>query len=337
MSAVVVFMLWAAPKVLFAGGVENDSTKKLNQKIYFTPANDRFFSSEIQKKIGEVDGKKILEFVKTLTADSFQGRASGTIGYNRAGYWLAGQFEQIGIKPFLKHSYFQPFKIANQYITQRIYADVKGDSSETFNVIGWVEGQELKDEFVVITAHLDHLGMKLSVTGDKDTIFCGANDNASGVSVMMSVGQTLVAMKPRRSILLIAFSGEEVGLLGSKYFVEHSPVPLQQIRFLLNLDLVGSGHDGIMVQGVNDFPQEFSAVTGINQSYFGFELSTRPNSPNSDQYYFNALGVPAFFMYAYKGTNPYHAPGDVWQGLDPMILENVAKFSVMVLWKFSQF
>ncbi|NUM79397.1 M28 family peptidase [bacterium] len=338
MSAVVVFMLWTvAPRFSVAGGVENDSTKKLNQKIYFTPADDHFISSEINKKIDKVDGMKILEFVKTLTADSFEGRASGTIGYNKAGQWLAGQFKRVGIKPFLKHSYFQPFKIAHQYIRQRIYADVKGDSAETFNVIGWIEGQELKNEFVVMTAHLDHLGMKLSMTGDKDTIFYGANDNASGVSVMLSVGETLVEMKPKRSILFVAFSGEEVGLLGSKYFVEHSPVPLEQIRFLLNLDLVGSGHDGIMVQGVNDFPQEFSTVSGINRSYFGFELSTRPNSPNSDQYYFNALGVPAFFMYAYKGTNPYHLPGDVWQGLDMMVLENVAKFSAMVVWKFAQF
>ncbi|MBX7152358.1 M28 family peptidase [bacterium] len=335
MSAVVVFILCAAPfKSLLAGNAESDTTNKLNQKKILSPAENHFFSSEIQKKINEVDGKKILEFVKILTTDSFQGRASGTTGYNKSAQWLAGQFEQMGVKPFLERSYFQPFKIANHDIQQRIYADTKGDSAETFNVVGWIEGGEWKDEFVVITAHLDHLGMKRGMT---DTIYYGANDNASGVSVMLTVGETLAAMKPKRSILFVAFSGEEVGLLGSKYFVEHSPVSLKKIRFFLNLDLVGSGHDGLMVQGVNNFPQEYSIVSEINKSFFNFELSTRPNSPNSDQYFFNAIGVPAFFMYAYKGTNPYHLPGDIWQGLDPMIMENMAKFSAMIIWRFAQF
>ena len=137
-------------------------------------------------------------------------------------------------------------------------------------------------------------------------------------------------------MIFIAFAGEEVGLNGSAYFVTHAPIDLKKIKLLINLDLVGSGKQGLMVQGVDGHESEFSEIRQINQKYFQFELGTRLNSPNSDQYYFHLLGVPAFFMYAYNGTIPYHSPGDTADKIDPAVVENVAKFVLMNVWNFAQ-
>jgi Zn-dependent M28 family amino/carboxypeptidase len=289
---------------------------------------DSVFNEAILKLVDNINAKDIRSLITILASDSFEGRATGSRGFDKAANFVRLQFEQNGLRP-IGDSYFQKFKIETQTLRSRIHLqNTAGDSVETMNVIGIKEGSLHKDEYVVITAHLDHLGRT------KDSVYHGANDNASGVAVLLTASQALKNIFPNRSVVFIAFTGEEVGLMGSAYFVTHPLIDLKKIKFMINLDLVGSGPNGIMVQGVDGQPNELKEIQKINQKYFQFELGTRPNSPNSDQYYFHLLGVPAFFIYAYNGTMPYHSPGDVAEKIDPAVVENVAKFVLMNVWRF---
>jgi aminopeptidase YwaD len=173
---------------------------------------------------------------------------------------------------------------------------------KTANVCAVVKGTEKPDSFIFITAHYDHLGGM-----GKDTYFPGANDNASGVSLLMNLAH-YYAMHPQRySIAFICFAGEEAGLIGSKYFTENPLVPLKQIRFLLNTDLAGTGEEGIMVVNATEFPKEFEMMTKINEENKLLPaVKPRGKAAISDHYFFSEKGVPAFFFYTLGGIKAYH-------------------------------
>ncbi|MBL7959008.1 M20/M25/M40 family metallo-hydrolase [bacterium] len=292
--------------------------------------SDSSFDKTILELVDKVNGKDIRSLIETLASDSFEGRATGSAGFEKAADFVAQHFEKNNVVP-IGSSYFQKFKLDTKTVRSKVHLhETSNDSVETMNVIGIKKGTFHPDEYVLIMAHLDHLGKR------QDSVYHGANDNASGVAVMMTVAEMLKNVNTSRSVVFIAFTGEEVGLMGSAYFVTHPPIDLKKIKFMVNLDLVGSGSNGMMVQGIDGHENEFSEIQQINQTYFQFELGTRPNSPNSDQYYFHLLGVPAFFMYAYNGTMPYHSPGDTAEKIDILVVENVAKFVLMNAWKFAQ-
>ena len=116
-----------------------------------------------------------------------------------------------------------------------------------------VKGTAQPDSFIFITAHYDHLGGM-----GKDTYFPGANDNASGDALLLSLAKYYVAHPAKYSIGFILFAGEEAGLVGSKYYTENPIVPLKNIRFLINTDLAGTGDEGITVVNATEFPNEFA-------------------------------------------------------------------------------
>lgn len=325
-SAVIFFSLLSSWPIC-------GQSRKLDQRL--SPlarilSSDSLFKKQILESADRISGVDIRKHIAVLASDSFEGRATGSDGFEKAANYVSRHFEQNGVVP-AGSSYYQTFKIETKTVRSKVHLEhASEDSVETMNVVGIKKGTINPDEYVVITAHLDHLGKK------QDSIYHGANDNASGVAVMMAVAAALKDIPTKRSVIFIAFTGEEVGLMGSAYFVTHPPIDLKKIRFMINLDLVGSGTNGIMVQGVNGHEEMFSEIQMVNQKYFQFELGTRPNSPNSDQYYFHLLGVPAFFMYAYNGTMPYHSPGDTADKIDAFVVENVAKFVLMNVWRFAQ-
>lgn len=174
------------------------------------------------------------------------------------------------------------------------------------NVVGMVEGTSVKDSFLVICAHYDHLGML-----GKSVFFPGANDNASGSAMLMEMAREVSAKPLKYSVLFIAFSGEEAGLLGSFYFVENPLVPLSRIRFVMNLDLMGFGENGATVVNGTVFPDLFERLKSINQlNNYLPELKVRGKAANSDHYPFSEKGVPAFFIYSLGGPGFYHDVDD---------------------------
>ena len=170
------------------------------------------------------------------------------------------------------------------------------------NVCAMVKGKEKPDSFIFITAHYDHLGGM-----GKDTYFPGANDNASGVALLLSMAKYYAAHPQKYSIGFILFAAEEIGLLGSKYYTEHPIVPLKNIRFLTNTDLAGTGSEGITVVNASVFPKEFALMNKINDEHkYLVSIGARGKAANSDHYWFTELGVPAFFFYTKGGIAAYH-------------------------------
>ena len=169
----------------------------------------------------------------------------------------------------------------------------------THNVIGSVSG--LKKKSIIISAHYDHLGMM------GKAIFPGANDNASGVAMLLSLANYFSDKSPKYNLVFIAFGAEEAGILGSKYYVENPLFPLDDIKFVLNLDIMGTGDEGITVVNGLLHKKQFKQLTSINkkQEYLS-KIKIRGRAANSDHYWFSQLGIPSFFIYTMGGIKAYH-------------------------------
>lgn len=171
----------------------------------------------------------------------------------------------------------------------------------TNNVIGYVPGKKYKDSFIVVTAHYDHLGKM-----GKNVWFPGANDNASGIAMLLSLARYYQNNPADHNIVFIAFSGEENGLLGSKYYVDHPLFSLAEIAFLINIDLMGNGAEGVMAVNGAVFKPQFELLKSLNEKgKYLPDVSKRGKAANSDHYWFSEYGVPCFFFYL-KGTYPYY-------------------------------
>jgi hypothetical protein len=170
------------------------------------------------------------------------------------------------------------------------------------NVIGYVKGTKQPEKFFVFTGHYDHLGMQ----GKKAT-FYGANDNAAGIALLLELAKYYKKNPPEFSVAFMAFGGEELGLLGSRHYVFEPYFPLEKIVFLVNLDLVGTGDDGLMAVNGSVFKEDFEKIVKINteKNYFS-KVQHRPKAANSDHYFFTEKGVPSFFIYLMGGTQAYH-------------------------------
>ena len=177
----------------------------------------------------------------------------------------------------------------------------------TANICGMVRGTTKPDSFIVFSAHYDHLGGM-----GADTYFPGANDNASGVSQLLSLAKYYATNPQSYSMVFIGFSGEEAGLLGSKYFSEHPLINLANIRFLVNMDILGTGDEGIMVVNATVYPKELNILKGLNDTgKYLPKISSRGKAANSDHYWFTEKGVPAFYMYTMGGIKAYHDIFDI--------------------------
>ncbi|MCB2376356.1 M28 family peptidase [Hymenobacter sp. BT635] len=172
------------------------------------------------------------------------------------------------------------------------------------NIIGYVPGSIQPDSFLVVSAHYDHLGRM-----GKNVYFPGANDNASGTALLLELAAYYAKPEnqPAYSVVFMAFGAEEAGLLGSSYFVQHPLFPLANIRFLVNLDLEGTGQDGITVVNGRVLEQPFKALEKLNAGQrFLTSIAPRGRAANSDHHPFSEQGVPAFFLYTRGGSKAYH-------------------------------
>lgn len=192
------------------------------------------------------------------------------------------------------------------------------------NVVGMIKGTSKPDSILVFTAHYDHLGGMGS-----STYFPGANDNASGVALLLDLARYYAKNPSKYSIVFIAFAAEEAGLLGSKYFTENPLFPLSQIRFLWNLDLMGNGDAGATVVNATLHSKEFTLLNKINNAnQYLVKINPRGKAANSDHYFFTEKGVPAFFMYTQGGVSAYHDVDDIAATLPLSAYQNIFKLLV---------
>jgi len=179
---------------------------------------------------------------------------------------------------------------------------------QTQNLAAIIKGSAQPDSFLVVSAHYDHLGMM-----GRQTYFPGANDNASGVALLLELAAhyTKPENRPACSVVFLLFGAEEAGLVGSGYFVQHPLVPLASIKFLLNLDLLGTGEEGATVVNGRVHEAAFARLTALNEArHYLPRLTARGRAANSDHFPFSEAGVPAFFLYTRGGSLAYHDVND---------------------------
>lgn len=165
----------------------------------------------------------------------------------------------------------------------------------TQNVIGFIKGSKHPDKYIGISAHYDHLGRM-----GHEVFFPGANDNASGTAMLLDLVKYYVNPdnRPEKSMVFFAFSAEEAGLIGSSYYVTHPLFPLEKMEFLLNLDMVGSGSEGIKVVNGAVYEKAFKKLQKLNdKSDYLVKVAKRGEAANSDHFPFYYKGVPSFFIY----------------------------------------
>jgi hypothetical protein len=180
------------------------------------------------------------------------------------------------------------------------------------NVVGQIPAKKKAKGKIMLTAHYDHLG-RMGTT----TYFPGANDNASGVAMLLELGAEL-KLKPlkRYDVFLIAFSGEEAGLIGSKYMSEHPTFDITDVRFLLNLDIMGSGEEGITAVNGRVFTKEFKRLQRLNKKLKSVPVvKARGKAANSDHYFFTEKGISSFFIYTVGENKNYHDVYDTYDNL----------------------
>lgn len=171
---------------------------------------------------------------------------------------------------------------------------------EARNVLGWVKGKSSK--WVVVSAHYDHLGRMGS-----EALFPGANDNASGVAMMLSLADWFSKNKPKYNMLFVAFAGEEAGLVGSEWFAVDRILELSKIKLMLNLDILGTGDDGITVVNATAQAKLFDQLVALNgKRQLLPQVKARGPACNSDHCPFVKRNVPALFIYTMGGIAAYH-------------------------------
>ena len=215
-----------------------------------------------------------------------------------------------------RQSTISEFIISDKYYSKNMKMNdfsIKTELNPSFlakNIIGYLDGKN-NDSIVVISAHYDHLG-KVGTT-----IFPGASDNASGTAMLMSLIKYYSENKPEYKTVFMAFAGEEAGILGADYYVNHPFFDLKQIKFLVNLDIMGAGDQGIQVVNGKNFQKKYNDLVKINSNNnYLKEVKIRGESCNSDHCPFYMKGVPSFFIYTLGGKGYYHDPNDKVENLN---------------------
>ena len=252
---------------------------------------------------------QIADELGTLASDAMQGRGSGSADELRAATYLAAELRQIGIAPLGDHGDF----------IQDVSTTVKFRSGpkewHTRNVIGVLAGSDakLKDQVILLTAHLDHIGVGTPVNGD--SIYNGADDDASGCVAVLQLARALAAgPRPKRTVLFVLFGSEETGGQGDQYFLQYPPLPLDRIVANLEFEMIGRPDPAVK-------PDELW-LTGYDRSTLGPELARRgaklvadPHPAQqffrrSDNFALAKRGIIAQTVSSYGLHSDYHRPSD---------------------------
>jgi len=309
---------------------------------------------KFSKTINAADLEKHLNI---LASDSLEGRETGKKGQKMAADYIMNHFKNIGIPPYKKKTYYQKFKVKSGRHTckcddcdvnfvKKLFGNKKKIKGS--NVLGYIEGTDLKEELIIITAHYDHLGKHDSLT------FNGADDDGSGTVATLEIAEAFMLAKkagngPRRSVLIMPVSGEEKGLLGSKYYTDHPIYPLENTVANLNIDMIGrldDWHDTanyVYLIGADRLSQELHDISEtVNEKYIGLNLDYKFNEeddPNryyyrSDHYNFAKNNIPVIFYF--NGVHEdYHKASDTVDKIDFKKIETITRLVFLTAWELA--
>jgi hypothetical protein len=213
-------------------------------------------------------------------------------------------------------------------------ANVQVGTRYTRNVLGFVKGRDssLRDQVIIVGAHYDHVG----VAEDPAEIAYGADDNASGTAAVLEIAQAFGECKqrPRRSVLFIAFTGEEKGLIGSQYYVDHPLVPLSKTKAFINLDMVGRNDPCTIKMNSRGISESLTAITEQSAKDAGMKMEDWDDPTGSDQGAFFMKDVP--FLWFFDGGGDFaHGPADSWDKIAAEKLEKVARLCFLTVYRIA--
>lgn len=207
-------------------------------------------TKEKEITVADIDTTTVRKHLYTLASDEMEGRGTGTPGIEKAAQYIEGEFKRIGLKTYdtLK-DFRQTFTFTNRRTKKEITA---------FNVIGVLEGKSKKDEYVVVSGHYDHLGIRVK-EGQKDSIYNGADDDASGTTAVLALAEYFKKKNNNeRTIIFVAFTAEEMGLIGSTHFGKD--VDASKFVAGINIEMIGKQ---------SNFGPKTAWLTGFERSDFG--------------------------------------------------------------------
>jgi hypothetical protein len=273
-----------------------------------------------------------LDDIKFLSDDRLAGRMTGSPGADTAAAYLARRFGQAGLQP-AAGGWFQTFTIMRGSPAAQ-QAHVIGAKGK--NVVGLLPGRDpvLRNEAVIVGAHYDHLGLGEFGSLDPDStgkVHNGADDNASGSAMLIQIAARLAASPPARTVIFIAFSGEELGLLGSSYYTQDPIYPLATTEAMINLDMVGRLRQNRLIIYGSQTAREFPALLDSLNWYAGFELRAQGDGYGpSDQAPFYAAGRPVLHIFTDLHED-YHRTTDDWPKINLDGFKRVTDFAVGVV------
>lgn len=267
--------------------------------------------------------ERLEQHVYALSDDSLKGREAGSeYGYKAAKY-IAQQFEESGIEPLLD-GYMQKFELEPSQLKKlsNIIIPDDGKPLTCRNVVGIIYGSHpiLRNEYIIIGAHYDHIGTKTK--GGKEVVYGGADDNASGVASIIEIGRTLRERQGElnRSVILVAFDAEEVGLQGAEHFMESEAISMDRVKLMVNLDMVGwHKESGMLTYYASGTLEDDLELFDPNEIPAGLTVDVkeyaRHNLGGLDSDPFYEAGIPVLMATTGK-VSPYHKPEDSAEKID---------------------
>jgi Zn-dependent M28 family amino/carboxypeptidase len=287
----------------------------------------QFYGQKSNDTVALSDLKRHLNI---LASDAMEGRETGTPGIEKAAVYLETEFKRLGLRPGNGENFRQ------EYVTPE-------ENLNACNIIAQIEGNTHPNEYVVVSAHYDHLGMYNGI------IYNGADDDGSGTTALLAIAESLMRLKkmgegPERTVVFIAFSGEEKGLWGSSYFSDHPTIPLDKVSCDINIDMIGridpdrttpDRNHYVFIVGQSRLSSETSKILNtLNSKTQRLTLDEKfdhKKDPNriyyrSDHYNFAKKGVPVVFFYDGMLGGDYHEPTDDIELIDWEIYHKRSNF-----------
>jgi len=307
----------------------------------------------LKNKITIQDSALVVKYANTIASDElnkivyefasadFLGREAGEIGQHKAADYIKNFYVKNNINSPLENNQHI------QYISKDFFEDIIKKDSE--NVLAFIEGAELPEEVIIVSAHLDHLGIK------DGEIYYGADDNGSGTAALLQIAQAFKTaetdgFRPKRSILFLHVTAEENGLYGSRYYIKNPAFSLENTVCNLNIDMIGrvdhkhkNNRNYLYLIGADRLSTELHYISeSVNNKYYNIELDYSYNEENdrsrfyyrSDHYNFAKNNVPVIFYF--NGTHEdYHLPTDTPDKIDYDLLALRSKLIFATAWQLA--
>ena len=302
----------------------------------------------VEKGLKSINRQAAEAYIGFLADDELQGREAGFHGSRVAARYIASLLKEMGIRP-LGESYYQPFDAYRKERKQKGRLEVHPDSIAKLkqvvhqklsmnNVLGMIPGKKT-NEYVIVGAHFDHLGIDPALDGDQ--IYNGAADNASGVSAVLQIAKAFVVsgQQPERNVIFAFWDGEEKGLLGSKAFVQSFP-EIKNVKGYLNFDMIGRNNNEAKPTHVVYFYTEAHPAFGdwLKNDIKKYNLNLAPDyrpwdNPvgGSDNGSFAKIGIPIIWYHT-DGHPDYHQPSDHADRINWDKVVNITKASFLNMW-----